>query len=143
MALSWGDYKSDGWPDPYISNRSAPGNLWVNNHDGTFTNIFLAKWTNPSSPDKHTAAWDFNNDGYQDLMQLSDADSEAGPSPEVLLVSNGDTLTNEAGAGEQCVKSQEQQAEITKLQSEVDDLKTVIAKLEQDVQDLQLIDRGE
>jgi hypothetical protein len=97
MGLAWGDYNGDGWPDLYTSNHAALSSLYANNHDGTFSNIFPSKWTNPSTPDKHGAAWaDFDNDGDQDLLQLSGAGSGHGSSPNVFLVSNGDTLTNEA-----------------------------------------------
>ena len=97
MGLAWGDYNGDGWPDLYTSNHNALSSLWANNHNGTFTNVFPGKWTNPSTPDTHGAAWgDFNNDGYQDVMNMSGGGSGVGSSPSVFLVSNGDTLTDEA-----------------------------------------------
>lgn len=87
FGLSWGDYNGDGWPDLYTSNHKAMASLYLNNRNGTFTNIFPAKWSNHSTPDEHGAAWgDFDNDGDQDIMQLSGADQGTGSSPDVLLV---------------------------------------------------------
>ncbi|HET7203330.1 MAG TPA: CRTAC1 family protein [Steroidobacteraceae bacterium] len=97
MGASWGDYNYDGWPDLYTGNHKSMGSLYVNNGNGTFTNVLPARWSDPSAPDKHGAAWgDFDNDGDQDIMELSGAGEGAGSSPNLLLVNNSGILTDEA-----------------------------------------------
>jgi hypothetical protein len=99
FGVSWGDFNGDGWPDLYTGNHKTLGSLWVNNRDGTFSNIFPSHWTNPSTPDKHGAAWgDFDNDGDQDIMELSGAGEGTGSSPNLLMVVRDGTVTNEAVA---------------------------------------------
>ena len=39
MGASWGDYNGDGWADLYASNHKGMASLYVNNRNGTFTNI--------------------------------------------------------------------------------------------------------
>ena len=98
MGASWGDYNGDAWADLYTSNHKGMASLYVNNRNGTFTNILPAKWSNPSEPDKHGAAFgDFDNDGDQDIMQMSGAAKGAGSSPNLQLVVNSGILTDEAG----------------------------------------------
>ena len=76
---SWGDFNGDGWPDLWTSNHSRKPALYINNKDGSFTNIvseeFLPDgvWDRLYGYDTHGAAWaDFDNDGDQDLVQLAD-----------------------------------------------------------------------
>ena len=100
FGASWGDFNGDGWADLYTGNHKAMGSLWVNNQDGTFTNIFPSHWTNAFTPDKHGAEWgDYNNDGNEDLMELSGAGEGTGSVPSVLMVNNGNgTVTDQATA---------------------------------------------
>ena len=70
-AVIWGDYDGDRWPDIYVSNLSAPNNLYRNNGDGTFTDVaFQLRVFNPieSFP---CWFWDFDNDGMLDLYVSS------------------------------------------------------------------------
>jgi ASPIC and UnbV/FG-GAP-like repeat len=97
FGASWGDFDGDGWPDAYTGNHGSLGSLWINNRDGTFTNVFPARWTNPSRPDKHGAAFgDFDNDGDQDIMEVSGAGEGTGSSPNLLMVNNAGTATDQA-----------------------------------------------
>ena len=68
---AWGDLNADGWPDLYVSNHRAQRSLYVNNDNGTFTDMVrdVPRWRAYPTADTHGAAWgDFNNDGYQDLF---------------------------------------------------------------------------
>lgn len=99
FGASWGDFNGDGWADLYTGNHKSMGSLWLNNRDGTFSNIFPSHWTNPTTPDKHGAAWaDFDNDGDQDLMEVTGAGEGTGSVPKMLMVNNGGTMTNQAVA---------------------------------------------
>ncbi len=99
FGASWGDFNGDGWADLYTGNHKTMGSLWINNQNGTFTNIFPSHWTNATTPDKHGAAWaDFDNDGDEDLMELSGAGEGTGSVPSLELVNNGGTMTNQAVA---------------------------------------------
>ena len=99
MGLAWGDSDGDGWPDLYTSHHAAIDVLYHNNRNGTFTNVFPGDITNPSTPDTHGSAFgDFDNDGDQDIMQLSGAQKGTGSSPNELYVFNHGIATNEAQA---------------------------------------------
>jgi len=70
---AWGDFNSDGWPDLWLNNHGSQNqpNLYINQQDGTFIDIFPDLNLNKSDIDMHGAAWaDFDNDGDQDLIQL-------------------------------------------------------------------------
>lgn len=68
---AWGDYNQDGWPDLWVGNHDSQPNLYLNNTDGTFTDIVLSVWDKDPLSDTHGAAWgDFDNDGDQDLLEV-------------------------------------------------------------------------
>ncbi|MEM8502078.1 MAG: FG-GAP-like repeat-containing protein [Cyanobacteria bacterium P01_D01_bin.1] len=85
-AGAWGDFNGDGLPDLWVNNHfgtlNAEGdfstfgrNLFVNNGDGTFTDVVnngSGVFINSElQGDYHGAAWaDFDNDGDQDLIQV-------------------------------------------------------------------------
>ncbi len=97
MGLSWGDYDGDGWLDLYTSHHNAMDVLYHNNRNGTFTNVFPGAYSNPSTPDTHGAAFgDFDNDGDQDIMQMSGAQQGTGSSPNELFVMTNGIAHNEA-----------------------------------------------
>lgn len=68
---SWGDVNGDGWPDIWVGNHNSKPSLYLNNKNGTFTNIIDQVWSGDAHADTHGAAWaDFDNDGDQDLIEL-------------------------------------------------------------------------
>ncbi|MDY6867092.1 MAG: VCBS repeat-containing protein, partial [Chloroflexota bacterium] len=65
----WGDYNGDGYQDLYAGNHFDTPHLYLNNSDGTFTDVQPQDVGIKSGPDDwHSAAWgDYNNDGHLDL----------------------------------------------------------------------------
>lgn len=96
----WGDYNGDGKLDLFISDYGGASHLFKNNGDGTFTDVTATAFpqdVNSSGqliiPDATGASWaDYNNDGFPDLLVLTDGDPR-------LYRNNGDgTFTNVAAA---------------------------------------------
>lgn len=76
-ALSYGlgigisDVNMDGWPDLYISNDySVPDFLYINNKNGTFTDVTDAGIGHTSHSSMGNEIADFNNDGLPDIFTL-------------------------------------------------------------------------
>jgi enediyne biosynthesis protein E4 len=76
-ALSYGlgigiaDINNDGWQDFYISNDYAvPDYLYINNHNGTFTNKLQKSIGHTSQFSMGNDVADINNDGWQDIITL-------------------------------------------------------------------------
>ncbi|HEX6881529.1 MAG TPA: VCBS repeat-containing protein, partial [Terriglobales bacterium] len=71
------DYDRDGWPDIYFTNNPsvdqqlkkqyAPGALYHNNHDGTFTDATGKSGIHTACFGMGGAVGDYNNDGWPDL----------------------------------------------------------------------------
>jgi hypothetical protein len=77
QAAVWADFNNDGWLDVYIGMESLTktGNmnnhncaLYINNHDGTFTNVATQAHCDVNDFVKGVSAADFNNDGWQDIF---------------------------------------------------------------------------
>jgi len=71
------DYDRDGWPDIYFTNaptikmavegQMAPGALYHNNHDGTFTDVTQKSGLSRPCLAMGGAVGDYDNDGWPDL----------------------------------------------------------------------------
>jgi len=70
-AASTVDINRDGWKDIYVTNDFLPGNiLYVNNHDGTFTDKSKAYFKHTSMSAMGQDIEDLNNDGLADVFEL-------------------------------------------------------------------------
>lgn len=93
---SWGDFNGDTFPDLYVSNHYRPVSLYLNNGDGTFTDI-AADTLSEQGRDTHAAAWaDFDNDGDQDIIQFTGAGQGMHSESNLLYVNDGQSLVNRA-----------------------------------------------
>jgi hypothetical protein len=65
------DYNKDGWPDLFVCNDFwGSERLYVNNQDGTFTNLNNQLLAHNSLFSMGSDAADFNNDGWPDLVSV-------------------------------------------------------------------------
>ena len=77
QAAVWADFNNDGWLDVFVGAENSGGMdagglhecmLYINNHDGTFTNIAQSAYCNIQSYVKGVTSADFNNDGWPDVF---------------------------------------------------------------------------
>jgi hypothetical protein len=65
------DINDDGWKDIYVSDDFLSNNiLYINNHDGTFTNRAAAYFKHTSFNSMGQDVTDINNDGLPDVIEL-------------------------------------------------------------------------
>ena len=65
------DINRDGWKDIYVTNDFLPDNiLYINNHDGTFTDKSKEYFKHTSSSAMGQDIEDINNDGLADVFEL-------------------------------------------------------------------------
>ncbi len=65
------DINEDGWPDVYVSNDFITNDLlYINNHDGTFTNRAAQYLKHQTFNGMGTDVADYNNDGLVDIIVL-------------------------------------------------------------------------
>src|SRR5262245_48253832 len=84
------DINKDGWPDIFVSNHRTHESLYINQHNGAFTDIAdsVAYWHNHAGADTHGGSFaDFDNDGDLDLLLTVGGDA-AGPT-QFLVNQNG------------------------------------------------------
>ncbi|WP_428329760.1 CRTAC1 family protein [Mucilaginibacter sp.] len=77
QAAVWADFNNDGWLDVFIGAENSgvmdmggthPCMLYINNHDGTFTNVAQNAHCAIASYVKGVTSADFNNDGWPDIF---------------------------------------------------------------------------
>jgi hypothetical protein len=65
------DFNGDGWPDIYVTNDYLSNDLlWLNNKNGTFTNIIAESLGHQGYSSMGVDAADINNDGLPDIATL-------------------------------------------------------------------------
>jgi hypothetical protein len=68
LGLVVADVNGDGWPDVYVANDYIANDLlWLNNRDGSFTNVIGKAMRHQSYNSMGSDAADINNDGLPDL----------------------------------------------------------------------------
>jgi hypothetical protein len=77
QAAVWADFNNDGWLDVFVGAEDGGGMdiggahpcmLYINNHDGTFTNVAQTAHCNILSFVKGVTSADYNNDGWPDIF---------------------------------------------------------------------------
>ena len=65
------DFNNDGWPDIYVANDFLSNDeLWLNNHNGSFTNVIARAMNHQSYSSMGADAADINNDALPDVVTL-------------------------------------------------------------------------
>ena len=92
---TWGDLNTDGWPDLWTCNHAKKPSLYLNNGDGTFTNV--VNFVETITGDMHGGAWaDFDNDGDQDLLVLLGGGGGGGREPNLFFINSNSVLQEKA-----------------------------------------------
>lgn len=81
---SWADYDNDGFTDLFVGNENAPGQLFRNNGDGTFTDVAKKAGMDHNTFSKAAVWGDYNDDSFPDLY-VSNFEAE-----NFLYHNNGD-----------------------------------------------------
>jgi hypothetical protein len=82
------DINKDGWKDMYVTNDFLPNNiLYINNHDGTFTDQVRTYFKHTSANSMGQDISDINNDGLEDVIEL-DMDPEDNYRKKMMLMPN-------------------------------------------------------
>jgi hypothetical protein len=94
--LAWLDYDNDGWMDLYVVQSGkfpsgAPGRLYHNNRDGTFTDVTAKSGMQTPVYGMGAIAADYDNDGFVDLFVT-------GLSHDLLYRNNGDGTFTDVSA---------------------------------------------
>ncbi len=109
----WADFNNDGWLDLFIGNETSdyahphPSEMYINNQDGTFTNVAKESGTEYICFMKGVVSADYNNDGWPDIF-ISDLNGR-----KMILKNKGikgtipqfENATHEAGLDKDVVRT--------------------------------------
>ena len=71
LGVAVSDFNGDGWPDIYVTDDYLSNDLlWLNNRNGTFTNVIAESLGHQSYSSMGVDAADINNDGLPDIATL-------------------------------------------------------------------------
>jgi len=71
LGIAVSDLNGDGWPDIYVTNDYLSNDLlWLNNRNGTFSNVIAESLGHQSYSSMGVDAADINNDGLPDIATL-------------------------------------------------------------------------
>ena len=79
----YSDFNNDGYVDFFVSNSNDPNVFYLNNGDGTFTNIAEQVGLDYSGESQGAAAFDYDNDGHLDIYLVNN------DGPNMLYRNNG------------------------------------------------------
>ncbi len=65
---AWLDFDNDDYPDLYLNNLGGSGELYRNNHDGTFKDVSAELGIDGPRHGFSCWAWDYDNDGWLDIF---------------------------------------------------------------------------
>jgi hypothetical protein len=99
LGVTTADFNGDGWIDIYVANDGEPNQLWINRHDGTFTNTALLAGAALGADGEAKGsmgldAADFDHDGDEDLFI-----TELAREGHDLYVNDGSGVFEERAAG--------------------------------------------
>ncbi|WP_347157755.1 VCBS repeat-containing protein [Pontibacter chitinilyticus] len=88
LGVAISDINLDGWPDIYVSNDYLSNDLlYINNHDGTFTDKITDYIKHTSYSAMGNSVTDINNDGLVDILAL-DMLPEGNKRKKMMLMAN-------------------------------------------------------
>ena len=100
----WTDIDNDGRLDLFIGNENAPAQLFLNNGDGTFTDIAESAGVNKTGFIKAVVAADFDNDGYPDLY-VSNFRGQHYPLSTTIATGHSPMLLRKPASGSRALRS--------------------------------------
>jgi hypothetical protein len=89
MAVVWGDYDNDGWPDLYVANDAGPNYLYRNKHDGTFEETGLMLGTDLSGDGQELGSMGVDMGDYDHAGRLHIVVTEFVDQSDTLYHNNG------------------------------------------------------
>ncbi len=103
FSTGWTDFNNDSFPDLWVSphgyGSADPPKLYINQQNGTFTNISPQIFASIPSGDTHGSSWvDFDNDGDKDATVIVGARGGTGAAPSFLFVNQNGQLQNQAAS---------------------------------------------